>query len=115
MYQQLAGAGAAQRWVTHLRFSFDGLLWSDLTLSTAPVNSPAKSFDPYLGDYIFLMAAGKDFYGAFRANNTPDKANFPQGVVYQRNANFTTHSLLGVDNTTAVAVSIDPFFVKATR
>ncbi len=115
MYQQLAGAGAAQRWVTHLRFSFDGLLWSDLTLSTAPVNSPAKSFDPYLGDYIFLMAAGKDFYGVFCANNTPDKANFPQGVVYQRNANFTTHSLLGVDNTTAVAVSIDPFFVKATR
>jgi len=115
MYQQLVGSGANQSWVTHLRFTKDELNWSDVTLSMTPVTSPAKVFDPYLGDYIFLMAAGKDFYGIFCANNTPDKNNFPQGVVYQRNANFVTKTLLGVDNTTAVAVSIDPFFVKATR
>jgi glycosyltransferase involved in cell wall biosynthesis len=115
MYQQLTGTGANQRWLTHFRFSLDGLLWSDVTLATVPATSPVKVFDPYLGDYIFLMAVGKDFYGVFCANNTPDTANFPQGVVYQRNANFTTHTLLGTDNMTPVAVSIDPYFVKATR
>jgi hypothetical protein len=115
MFQQIVGSGASQSWVTHLRFTKDGTNWSDVTLSMTPVASPAKTFDPYLGDYIFLMAVGKDFYGIFCANNTPDKSNFPQGVVYQRNANFVTHTLLGVDNTTPVAVSIDPFFVKATR
>ncbi len=116
MYQQMSGSGASQRWVTHLRFSFDGLLWSDLTLCTVPSNAPPLQGSPYLGDYIFLQAVNKDFYGVFCANNTPDKANFPQGVVYQRNANFTTHTLLQTDNTTPVTkISIDPFFVRATR
>ena len=116
LYQQMSGSGASQRWVTHLRFSFDGLLWNDFTLCTVPSNAPPLQGSPYLGDYIFLQAVGKDFYGVFCANNTPDKANFPQGVVYQRNANFTTHTLLQTDNTTPVAqISIDPFFVKATR
>jgi hypothetical protein len=35
-------------------------------------------------------------------------------VTYQRNANFTTHSLLDVDNVTHVQPSIDPFFFKVT-
>jgi hypothetical protein len=60
------------------------------------------------------MAVGNDFFGIFCANNTPDKANFPQGVVYQRNADFTTHRLLDLNNTTTVDVSIDPFFFKVT-
>ena len=65
---------------------------------------------PYLGDYLHLMAIGNDFYGVFSANNTPDMKQFPSGVRYQRNANFTTRTLLALDNTTPVAVSIDPFF-----
>ncbi len=36
----------------------------------------------------------------------------PNGVTYQRNANFTTNTLLDTDNTTPVAISIDPFFVR---
>ena len=116
LYQQLAGAGANQRWLTHLRFSSDqGAHWSDLVLCTVPSSTPGIGFDPYLGDYIYLTAVGKDFYGIFCANNTPDVANFPNGVTYQRNANFTNKTLLGNDNTTPVRVSIDPFFVKATR
>src|SRR5262249_43834073 len=63
---------------------------------------------------VHLMAVGRNFYGIFSANNTPDMANFPSGVKYQRNANFTTKQLLAVDNKTPVAVSIDPFFFKAT-
>jgi hypothetical protein len=104
--------GANQRWVTHLRRSADGVNWDDLVLSTAPASVPAKTFDPYLGDYDHLVAVGSDFYGIFSANNTPDQANFPNGVVYQRNVDFATRRLLALDGTTSVAPSIDPFFFK---
>jgi hypothetical protein len=84
--------------------------WADLLLAQPPANVPARVFFPYIGDYAHLLAVGEDFYGVFSATNTPDLANFPQGVIYQRNANFTTHTLLNTDNATPVAVSIDPFF-----
>jgi hypothetical protein len=114
LYQQLSGSGAAQQWVTTLETTTNGTTWSALTLAQTPANTPPKQFDPYLGDYDHLMAVGKDFYGIFSANNAPDKAHFPNGVVYQRNADFTTRRLLAVDNTTPVNVSIDPFFFKMT-
>ena len=112
LYQQLTGTGAAGRWVTHFRQSADGANWADLVLCTAPASTPAKTFDPYLGDYDHLVAVRRDFYGIFSANNTPDQANFPNGVVYQRNADFVGHRLLALDGTTAVAASIDPFFFR---
>ncbi|HEX9209103.1 MAG TPA: hypothetical protein VF901_01195 [Bradyrhizobium sp.] len=114
LYQQLTGSGAARRWVTKFESSTDGTAWKAITLATVPADTPPKDFDPYLGDYDHLMSAGKDFYGVFCANNTPKKSNFPHGVKYQRNANFTTHTLLDVDNVTPVQVSIDPFFFKVT-
>jgi hypothetical protein len=51
----------------------------------------------------------------FSGNNTPDPANFPSGVTYQRNANWTTHTLLSTDNVTPVPASIDPFFFHWTE
>src|SRR6266568_4792630 len=114
LYQQLTGSGAARRWVTKFESSTDGTAWKAITLATVPADTPPMDFDPYLGDYDHLMSAGKDFYGVFCANNTPKKSNFPHGVKYQRNANFTTHTLLDVDNVTPVQVSIDPFFFKVT-
>lgn len=114
LYQQLSGSGAAQRWVTKLELTTNGTNWTTLTLAKVPGDTPPPKFDPYLGDYAHLMAVGKDFYGVFSANNTPKKANFPAGVVYQRNANWNTNTLLDVDNTTPVQVSIDPFFLKVT-
>src|SRR6267143_5368518 len=47
---------------------------------------------------------------------TPDplKGSFAPIIVYQRNANWTTNTLLGVDNTKPVGISIDPFFFKVT-
>jgi hypothetical protein len=111
LYQQVTGAAGAQRWETHLRRSTDlGVTWNDLVLARPPAGTPAVTFIPYIGDYVHLMAVGKDFYGIFSANNTPDLANFPQGVTYQRNANFTTHVLLNTNNVTPVSISIDPFF-----
>jgi len=112
LYQQLRGAGAAQQWVTRVETTTNGTMWSALTLARTPAQIPRRQFDPYLGDYDRLMAVGKDFYGVFSASNVPRKANFPNGVVYQRNANFTTSTLLDVDGTTPVHPSIDPFFFK---
>ncbi|HEX3146094.1 MAG TPA: hypothetical protein VHQ64_19120 [Pyrinomonadaceae bacterium] len=114
LYQRLMGIGAAQQWVTRFESSTNGTTWTAITLSQAPANRPRKDFDPYLGDYEHLQAVGKDFYGVFSANNSPKKANFPSGVVYQRNANWETNTLLDVDNITPVAISIDPFFFKFT-
>ena len=121
LYQQLTGSftpgvvTAANRWVTHLQRSTDGVNWDDLVLATVPANQPPTRGLPYLGDYMYLQAAGKNFYGIFSANNTPDPANFPNGVVFQRNHDFTTHRLLNVDSVTPVNVSIDPFFFKVTE
>jgi hypothetical protein len=115
LYQQLTGAGANMRWETHLRRSPDGFDWTDdLTLARPLANTPTVTYGPYLGDYAHLMAVGKNFYGIFSANNTPDMANFPNGVTYQRNANFTTNTLLSLNNS-PVAISIDPFFFSVTE
>lgn len=115
LYQQLTGSGAAQRWVTKLEMiKSGGTTWSSMVLAQTPAKTPVKEFDPYLGDYAHLTAVGKDFCGVFCANNTPKKSNFPQGVKYQRNANFTTSTLLDVDNVSPVTPSIDPFFFKVS-
>jgi len=114
MYQQLAGTGTSRRWVTHLeRTANEFATIDDRILANVPANTPAQQFIPYLGDYIHLMTLGKDFYGIFSANNTPDNSNFPSGVTYRRNANFTAHTLQDASGGT-VAASIDPFFVSET-
>jgi hypothetical protein len=114
LYQQLTGAGPNRRWETHLRRTTNGTTWSDLTLANTPADRPQKTFDPYLGDYDHLVAVEKNFYGIFSAGNTPDHANFPSGVVYQRNADFTSRKLLSLDGHTPVGSSIDPFFFKVS-
>jgi len=114
-YQTLTNSGT--KWETHIEISKDGFATTPapIVLATTPSNTPTAIFLPYLGDYIYLTAVGTTFYGVFSANNTPDNANFPSGVKFQRNANFTTHQLLNVDNKTVVPISIDPFFFTVTE
>jgi hypothetical protein len=116
MFQQLRGTGAARRWVTVLELTKNA--WQTPptrhVLHTALASQPPRQFLPYLGDYIRLLSVGDDFYGVFSGSNLPDTANFPSGITYQRNANWTTHTLLRTDNSTPVPVSIDPFFVHHT-
>jgi hypothetical protein len=114
LYQTLTNNGT--RWETHFELSKNGFASAPVptVLANTPSATPASTFLPYLGDYIYLTAVGTTFYGIFSANNTPDNGNFPNGVTYQRNANFTTHQLLNVDNHTVVPVSIDPFFFTVT-
>jgi hypothetical protein len=110
LYQQLTYG-----WQTHLELTDNDFATSDnLVLATVPNDVPLRFF-PYMGDYVHLMAVGKDFYGVFSTSNFPDMANFPSGVTYQRNANFSTHTLLGTDGTTVIQPSIDPFFVKVAQ
>jgi len=106
LYQQLSGG----RWVTHVVQSRDGFATiQDTILASVPADTPVAQFLPYLGDYDYLLAVGNEFRGVFSANNTPDKANFPQGVTYQRAADFNTRTLTdGSGN--PVAISIDPFY-----
>ena len=117
LYQQVALTDGGPRWSTHLERTNDGFATApqDLVLANVPADRPQPTFLPYIGDYIHLMVVGKDFYGIFSANNTPDEANFPNGVKYQRNADLTTKRLLSVDGATQVDVSIDPFFFKVTE
>ena len=111
LYQQLTGAAPNQRWQTHFRRrSKTGTTWSDRLLANTPDNNPTPNFQPYIGDYTDVVTVGNVFYGIFSASNIPDTANFPLGVTYQRNANFTSHTLQGANGTSPVDVSIDPFF-----
>jgi hypothetical protein len=112
--QQLSGTGSTQRWETHFRDSINGTTWNDTVLCTALSQSPTRTFSPYIGDYLHMMAMGKDFYGIFSASNTPDLSNFPQGAVYQRNHDFAAKKLFAIDGVTIVEPSIDPFFFKVT-
>lgn len=116
LYQQLTGTAPNLRWRTRVERSGNAFTtFTTDTLANTPANAPAPTFLPYLGDYMDMKSPGKDFYGIFSANNTPDNANFPLGVTYQRNANFTTHVLLAADGTTPVNASIDPFFFCLTE
>ena len=127
LYQHLSGTvnfggpvNSTNRWETHFRQSTDGISWDDLVLATVSADRPpARDAQgnprlPYLGDYVHLLTVGKDFYGIFSANNTPNLINFPSGVVYQRNVDFDNMRLLDLDGTTPVDISIDPFFFKVS-
>ncbi len=115
LYQTLTNNGTT--WETHIEISSDGFTTvpAPVVLAQVPSATPVATFLPYLGDYIYLTAVGENFFGVFSANNTPNTANFPSGVTYLRNANFTTQTLLDVDNVTPVAASIDPFFFRISE
>ena len=111
LYQQLT-ANPGQQWQTHFETtSNNGATWKDILLARTSDTQPAGFF---IGDYVHVMAVGKTFYGIFSASNKPDNANFPQGIKYLRNANFTSNKLFDTSGTTEVNVSIDPYFFKVS-
>jgi len=120
-YQKLHNPGSGNRWQTHLEISDSDDAFSsfkDIILADIPDdNGTGPTLNPSnpLGDYAGLVAVGKTFYGVFCGNNTPDLANFPHGVVYQRNHNFTTHQLFDLTGINPVIPSYDPFFFKVAH
>ena len=110
LYQRLDGSGSASRWETRLEQTRDAFTTTQNTVfASVPADTPVIQFLPYIGDYNYLLAVGDEFRGVFSANNTPDLANFPQGVKYQRRINPTGKTLEDASGQ-SVASSIDPFY-----
>jgi len=111
LYQLNSGTYPSDRWQTKIELTTDDFATAATTyvLADTPAETPASDWDPYLGDYLSMMTVGETFYGIFCANNTPDHANFPNGVTYQRNADWTAHTLSDLHGN-PVSISIDPFF-----
>ena len=114
LYQQLPGTAPNIRWQTHLRRSTDGTVWDDIVLADFPAGGPnAPTGGRIIGDYLNMLAVGKDFYGVFTSFNDLANASFPAGVTWLRNKTpdgAPSPHLLGNDGVTTVAPSIDPFF-----
>lgn len=113
LYQHLQGSGETARWITRLELSLDAFTSrSDVVLANVPANEPEVTFTPYIGDYIELLTLGSEFLGVFSANNDPDASHFPNGVTYQRIADFSSGTLRTLDESDTVEISIDPFFFR---
>lgn len=114
-YQKFHNPGTGNRWQNQLELSHDGFATStNIILADTPdINGPGPTLNPNnpIGDYAGLVTVGRTFYGIFSANNTPDLANFPNGVKYQRNANFAGKQLLDLGGL-PVPESYDPFFYR---
>jgi hypothetical protein len=112
MYQQFVTSASGNRWNTVLERSTDRfatVATSSVLANTPPGVGFGAAGD--LGDFCNMISIGKDFYGTFCAVNAPLNANFPSGVTFLRNADFTTGNLRNVANNANVATSVDPFFV----
>jgi hypothetical protein len=118
LYQKLVNLGTGDRWETHLVISKDGSFTApiDLVLARVPDQNGFYGGINPIGDYDNVISVGRDFYGVFSGNNTPDLANFPNGVTYQRFADFNAHVLFAdAAHTVTTPVSIDPFFFHVTE
>jgi hypothetical protein len=114
-----------QFWETHLEVTADKFAnKEDAILSRTADSAILIQFDPYIGDYIHLLALDRSFYGIFSASNAPDKSKFPflekypNALIYQRDADFNTHTLSYKPSPNGPPVSvnpsIDPFFIHVT-
>ena len=115
LYQHLA----AGHWETHVTRTTDAdaTLFDNpgVTLANTDAATPAGTIlsNVYLGDYASIRASGKNFMGMFSASNFPDTANFLPGVVFQRYADWATHTLYAdAAHTTTTPLSIDPYFFE---
>jgi hypothetical protein len=114
LYQEFVRRSAGSRWRTHLEQTRDGFgTITDTVLADVSGDDPARRFLPYLGDYNHLIAVGQEFRGIFSANNTPDEANFPHGMRYQRRVDSAHARLLDVAGN-PVRISIDPFYFSVS-
>jgi len=111
LYQRLTGSTGNLFWETQIETSISGFAPVVLSKWKLPTPGPGMIYLPFLGDYTQVMAVGKNFYGVFCASNYPAKGNFPQGVTYRRNADWTKNILTDTNGHT-VPVSLDPFFFK---
>ena len=112
LYQEIFVAGL---WRTQIEISGDDFKTPPVprVLSIADSSKNAFGDDNYLGDYIHLMADGKDFVGVFVALNDPAPSKFPDvdTLVFQR---FHDNVKIYKDSakTFSIPFSNDPFFFR---
>ena len=119
LYQQVMKTPEGYFWMTQLEQTTD-----DFKTTPRPLTLAKFPTDPWLyqsccdsillGDYLHLVAVGKDFYGVFSSDNTPDPSHFPSRVKFLRKADFNSKKLLDQQGK-YVDPSIDPFFFKVTE
>jgi hypothetical protein len=111
VYQQLTGRSPDQRWVVYLEHTTNAFAtmaqWvlADTAADPVEVDSAGGT-----ATHSRVIALADAFYGAFVADNTPSLAHFPNGVSYQRHANFGVQRLLDPKSGATVPPSRDPFF-----
>ncbi|MCI4568961.1 hypothetical protein [Lysobacter sp. CFH 32150] len=82
-------------------------------LARQSASTPAATYWPYIGDYASLVASDSNFVGMFSTSNYPDKANFLDGVKFQREVDWVAHKLYAdAAHTMEVTPSIDPYFFE---
>jgi hypothetical protein len=114
LYQEFVNVSGVNRWKTHLALSTNHFtsVAEDIILANVLDSNAGITHLVSIGDYLDMKAVELGFYGVFSAFNVPDLANFPSGVTYLRNANFTTKTLLDPTGVTTVSPSVDPFFFR---
>src|SRR5580658_8093698 len=59
VYQLDIGPSSNQRWQTTLELTHNDFGSSDTyVLANTPASTPAKTFDPFIGDYLYMMSVG---------------------------------------------------------
>ncbi|HXU33044.1 MAG TPA: hypothetical protein VN851_20955, partial [Thermoanaerobaculia bacterium] len=112
LYQQIDQLGL---WETQIGISGDDFASPPVPRVLSIVDSASVAFgaNNYLGDYVHLMADGKDFVGVFTALNDPAPSKFPdvEDLVFQR---FHDNVKIYKDaaKTFSIPFSIDPFFFR---
>lgn len=109
LYQRFEQTPDGDRWRTYLRVSNpDHTSWNVTELSDTPAWDPGPN-TPYIGDYVRLEAVNEEFFGVFSANNDPQyhpTAKYVRTLPPDASGNRALPS--------GVAVSIDPFFFRAS-
>jgi hypothetical protein len=119
LYQQMVNIPGGYVWKTQFEQTTDDFKTKPQPLTLAQFPTDAALYQSccdaiLLGDYLHLMSVGKDFYGIFSSDNTPDRSHFPCGITFRRRKDFDSKKLLDLQDH-KVAASIDPFFFKITE
>ncbi len=111
VYRQLTGLPPDQRWVVYLEHSTNAFATvTQRVLADTPADPADLAELDAPSSRSRVVALVEAFCGAFVADNTPNPAHFPSGVVFQRHADFAALRLLDGAGGGTVLNSRDPFY-----
>ncbi|HEV7670334.1 MAG TPA: hypothetical protein VGS22_17585 [Thermoanaerobaculia bacterium] len=106
LYQAVDASG---NWRTKVEISGDDFVSMPATFILSIADSTEVGIGAnFIGDYLHLMAVGKDFFGVFSAHNDPHPVNFPDvdNLIFLRENDGDNM----LSNGSFVQPSVDPFF-----